>query len=66
MASPYSNLRHAHCAGALGVVSARRDQWGRFLFAPPELANPRAIFDPQPFRDQPPAPTLTRNRRRPG
>lgn len=54
MASPYPNLRHAQYAGALGVVGARRDRWGRFLFAPPELVNPRAIFDPQPFREQPP------------
>jgi hypothetical protein len=24
--------------------------WGRLLFLPPELANPRVIFEPPPFR----------------
>jgi hypothetical protein len=29
----------------------RRDvTWGRLVFLPPELANPRVIFDPMPFR----------------
>ncbi len=64
MASPYPNLRHAQYAGALGVVGARRDRWGRFLFAPPELVNPRAIFDPQPFREHPRPMTVARKRAR--
>ncbi len=63
MASPYPNLRHAQYAGALGVIGPRRDNWGRFLFAPPELVNPRAIFDPAPFRHEP-APTLARKRKK--
>jgi hypothetical protein len=29
---------------------ARDITWGRILFLPPELTNPRMIFDPQPFR----------------
>ena len=64
MASPYPNLRHAQYAGALGVVGARRDRWGRFLFAPPELVNPRAIFDPPPFREQPRPLSIARKRAR--
>lgn len=54
MAAAYPNLRHAQYASALGVVGPRRDvRWGRFHFAPPELVNPCAIFDPQPFRTLP-------------
>ena len=26
--------------------------WGRPVFRPPELANPRVVFDPLPFRTQ--------------
>lgn len=63
MASPYPNLRHAQYASALGVIGPRRDNWGRFLFAPPELANPRTIFDPQPFRDHAPPVQFTRKSR---
>ncbi|WP_415910394.1 hypothetical protein [Oleiharenicola sp. Vm1] len=63
MAMPYPNLRHAQYASALGVVGPRRDvRWGKFLFSPPELVNPNAIFDPQPFRTQPPAPAPKRAR----
>lgn len=65
MASPYPNLGHAQYASALGVIGPRRDNWGRFLFAPPELVNPRAIFDPQSFRDHlPPAPCPRKGRAR--
>lgn len=54
MAAAYPNLRHAQYASALGVVGPRRDsRWGRFHFSPPELMNPNAIFDPQPFRTLP-------------
>lgn len=50
MTYPSPNLSHAQYSG---VVGARRDMtWGRFLFLPPILANPRMIFDPQPFRAQ--------------
>lgn len=27
--------------------------WDRILFQPPELLNPRLVFDPLPFRNQP-------------
>jgi hypothetical protein len=51
---------------AAGRVRLRRDVWGRLVFAPPELANPRAIFDPLPFRSAPPfagrAPATDRRR----
>jgi hypothetical protein len=39
---------------AAGRIRLRRDLWGRLVFAPPELVNPRAIFDPVPFRSVPP------------
>jgi hypothetical protein len=35
--------------------------WGRILFQPPALLNPRQVFDPLPFRTQP-LPRPTRNR----
>jgi hypothetical protein len=61
MAAAYPNLRHAQYASALGVVGPRRNaRWGTFLFSPPELVNPNAIFDPQPFRTQPPTPAKRR------
>ncbi len=31
---------------------ARDVTWGRILFQPPELLNPRLVFDPTPFRMQ--------------
>jgi hypothetical protein len=64
MASPYPNLRHAQYASALGVIGPRRDDWGRILFAPPSLANPRTIFDPQPFRDLPTVPFARKGRKK--
>lgn len=49
MASPYPNFREP----ANGAPRRVRDlTWGRILFPPPALPNPRVIFDPQPFRTQ--------------
>jgi len=42
----------------LGFATESRPQrvrditWDRILFQPPELLNPRQIFDPLPFRTQ--------------
>lgn len=49
-------ISHQSQAGSL-----RRDvTWGRVLFVPPELTNPRIVFDPLPFRSQSFAPARTR------
>ncbi len=44
----------SHSAAARKDTSSRLQRditWGRLLFLPPELANPRIIFEPLPFRD---------------
>lgn len=47
-----------HPSQATGL---RRDvTWGRILFVPPELVNPRIVFDPVPFRSHSFAPARTR------
>jgi hypothetical protein len=55
MASPWP-APHSQ-AGVNGAPLRRtRDlAWGRPLFLPPELTNPRVIFDPLPFRCTAPA-----------
>jgi hypothetical protein len=40
---------------------ARDITWGRILFQPPALLNPRQVFDPLPFRTQN-VPRLARSR----
>ena len=51
MTYPYPNLNRGRIAEVLGAAVPQRDvTWGRILFRPPELANPRLIFDPLPFR----------------
>lgn len=49
MALPYPNHREA-APGARGRI--RDLTWGRTLFTPPSLPNPRVVFDPAPFRTQ--------------
>jgi hypothetical protein len=43
-------FRRADAASAGASRLCRDITWGRILFLPPELANPRVIFDPLPFR----------------
>ncbi|HEY4299530.1 MAG TPA: hypothetical protein VGM73_01570 [Candidatus Didemnitutus sp.] len=51
MATHYPVARQARISSH-GDPRLTRDTWGRFHFLPPELANPRVVFDPQPFRAQ--------------
>ena len=47
MSHHFPTSHHSQAAGL------RRDvTWGRILFVPPELTNPRIVFDPLPFRSQ--------------
>ncbi|HYC72694.1 MAG TPA: hypothetical protein VEB66_15900 [Opitutaceae bacterium] len=49
MASHYPSHRDAV---GTGPTRPRDITWGRILFQPPFLPNPRIIFDPLPFRTQ--------------
>lgn len=58
MNTPYPSF---HSQAAAEAPRRLRDvTWGRILFQPP-LLNPRMVFDPLPFRTQPP-PRPTRSR----
>jgi hypothetical protein len=50
MASHYPSSRRSDDAINAAARLGRDITWGRILFLPPELANPRVIFDPTPFR----------------
>jgi len=52
MASPYPSSRQRFETSFTVSRLGRDITWGRFLFLPPQLANPRLIFDPLPFRAQ--------------
>jgi hypothetical protein len=52
MASHYPTPRRTNDALNSASRFCRDITWGRILFLPPELANPRVIFDPLPFRSQ--------------
>jgi hypothetical protein len=50
MASHHPSSRRSDDAINAASRLCRDITWGRILFLPPELANPRVIFDPMPFR----------------
>jgi hypothetical protein len=50
MVPHFPTQRQTGDATNLAARLSRDVTWGRFLFLPPELANPRVIFDPLPFR----------------
>jgi hypothetical protein len=49
-------LTFLHGCSLPGPRRARDLTWGRVLFLPPGLLNPRTIFDPLPMRTQFPGP----------
>lgn len=58
MNTPYPFGNHA----AATPRRVRDVTWDRVLFQPPELLNPRLVFDPVPFRTQTiPRPTRSRS-----
>lgn len=50
MATHYPTARQARIASHGDPRLMRDVTWGRLHFLPPELANPRIVFDPLPFR----------------